>query len=82
MLIIQKYKHIIAIPWKVNGDALAIFIAQYPDVDVTLFHLQKGLKNDIYTAWKVNFYVLYGNVKKVLCPLWPTVNGAFMFFVP
>ena len=23
--------------------------------------------------------LLYGGVKKVLCPLWPTVNGAFMF---
>ena len=33
-----------------------------------------------FTAWKVNFNVLYGSVKKVLCPLWPTVNGAFMFF--
>ena len=29
----------------------------------------------------MNFYVLYGSVKKVLCPLWPTVNGAFMFFL-
>ena len=28
---------------------------------------------------KSDFYVLYGSVKKVLCPLWPTVNGAFMF---
>ena len=28
---------------------------------------------------KSEFYVLYGSVKKVLCPLWPTVNGAFMF---
>ena len=28
----------------------------------------------------MNFYVLYGSVKKVLCSLCPTVNGAFMFF--
>ena len=27
----------------------------------------------------MNFYVLYGSVKKVLCPLWPTVNMACMF---
>ena len=27
----------------------------------------------------MNFYVLYGSVQKVLCPLWPAVNGAFMF---
>ena len=27
----------------------------------------------------MNFYVLYGSLKKVLCPLWTTVNGAFMF---
>ena len=26
------------------------------------------------------FYVLYGSVKRALCPLWPTVNGAFMGF--
>ena len=35
-----------------------------------------------FNEWKMNCYVLYGIVKKVLCPLWPTVNGAFMFFVP
>ena len=29
--------------------------------------------------WKWIFMFFYGNVKKVLCPLWPTVNGAFMF---
>ena len=28
---------------------------------------------------KSDFYVLYGSVKKVLCPLRPTVNGALMF---
>ena len=27
----------------------------------------------------MNFYVLNGSIKKVICPLWPTVNGAFMF---
>ena len=27
----------------------------------------------------MNFYVLYGRIKKVLCPLWPNVNGDFMF---
>ena len=35
-----------------------------------------------FNVWKMNCYVLYGSVKKVLCPLWPTVNGTFMFFVP
>ena len=28
---------------------------------------------------KESFMPLYGSVKKVLCPLWPAVNGAFMF---
>ena len=27
----------------------------------------------------MNFYVLYASVKKIICPLWPIVNGAFMF---
>ena len=42
-------------------------------------HFGFGPSSSLLHCMKSDFYVLYGSVKKVLCPLWPTVNGAFMF---
>ena len=62
----------------INNTLVQISALQY-----TLWHYNTHISAtnsamlSILTAWKVNFYVLYGSVKKVLCPFMANCKWGF-----